>query len=890
MFFLKDLKLERVFLFILVSLLVISSAHAIDSPENIWSEISAQEMASNRNANKTREDWIRPDKYRSFGLNKENLQKLLVQAPLESPEIDDQYRAQPTLIHLPTPDGKYMAFEFVESPVMSNKLAEKFPEIKTYFGVSAVDPTITVRFDLTPKGFHAQVLAPGQRWYIDPHFKDDTSIYASYYKKDYHPVKDHSQCLLETHKTQSRTLGTSERSGDILRTYDLAVATTGEYGQFHGGTTLGAMSAVTTTINRVTGIYEKELAVRLSLVDDNDTIIYTDPGKDPFTGNLNAPVLTGESQLVIDTQIGTANYDIGHTFSTGAGGLAGLGVVCNDSSKARGVTGTSQPVGDAFDVDFVAHEIGHQFAGNHTFNGALGNCSGSNRNGSTAYEPGSGSTIQAYAGICGSDNLQNNSTPIFHSESHAEMMTYITVSGSCSTNTSISNAIPTVDAGSDYTIPAQTPFVLTGVGNDTNGDNLTYLWEQRDLGPQSRLSAADDGQIPLFRVQTPTTDPVRYLPKLSSIINNTTENTEKLPQVNRTMNWRLTARDNKGGVESDDSQVTVSASAGPFLVTTPNGGENLSAITDVTWNVANTASAPVSAFNVDIFLSTDGGLTYPTTLIANTPNDGSQTVNLPNIATSQARVMVKGTNNIFFDISNQNFSIAAGTAEPTLNGPSANSTLTGSSQTFNWSSNGTDVLKWGLYIGSSVGSNDIYNSGSLGTSLSTTVNGLPIDGSIVYVSLWYRTSAGWQSVASQYTTSSNTFDETKTQLIDITTSVACEGVTMAVVNLNSGTNSLIVDLSFNGDLDLGVKEPDGTCVWYNNTSSSNGGAHSGDVISGGTEQYTITNGSAGAYSVVVHHHNGAQNGTAHIFGTNGSVNFAAKSITNSEGFAIQEEK
>jgi len=295
---------------------------------------------------------------------------------------------------------------------------------------------------------------------------------------------------------------------------------------------------------------------------------------DPFNSNNNASVLIAESQSVINNVLGAANYDIGHTFSTGAGGLAGLGVVCNDFQKARGVTGSRRPVGDPFDIDYVAHEIGHQFGGNHTSNGVNGNCSGANRNGSTAYEPGSGSTIQAYAGFCGADNLQSNSDPIFHSVSHTEILNYVGGAGACSITTSLGNAIPNADAGSDYTIPAQTPFVLTGSSSDADaGDTLTYLWEERDLGPQAPLNAADDGQIPLFRVFTPSTSPLLFLPRLATLANNLADNAEKMPQLGRTMDWRLTVRDNEGGVEADDMQIVVDQNAGPFQVTSPDYGE-----------------------------------------------------------------------------------------------------------------------------------------------------------------------------------------------------------------------------------------------------------------------------------------------------------------------------
>jgi len=589
------------------------------------------------------------------------------------------------IIDLPAANGKFARFSIIESPVMAPALAAKFPNIKTYRGRGIDDPAATLRISVTPAGFSAQVLSPSGTQYIDRLFRDDTTRYACYARRDYSgnklnqqraraDLKDGGQhafrCLLQGNQKQTpqaKAPRAARSSGATLRTYRIAVAATGEYTAFHGGTVAGGQAAIVQAINRITGVYEQELSVRLVLVANNDQLVFTNSVTDPYENN-QAEQMLEQNGITLDEKIGSGNYDIGHVFSTGGGGLAGLGVVCS-SGKAEGVTGMGDPVGDSFWIDFVAHEIGHQFGANHTFNGNQDSCAGGNRNEPTAYEPGSGSTIMSYAGICGTDDIQPHSDAIFSTASYDEIRTLIESIG-CATNTATGNSSPNINAGADYTIPAQTPFELTAVGNDANaGDILTYLWEERDLGSFNAPNDPDNGSSPIFRVWTPSTNPTRTFPRLTDLINNTTAKGEQLPTSNRVMKFRATVRDNRaggGGVNQDDTQITATTGAGPFLVTAPNAsGGSFSASTTVTWNVAKTTASPVNTSHVDILLSTDGGITYGTTLLSNTPNDGSELVTLPAIATTTARIKVKAVNNIFFDISNNNFTITP-PAGPTL--------------------------------------------------------------------------------------------------------------------------------------------------------------------------------------------------------------------------------
>jgi hypothetical protein len=584
-----------------------------------------------------------------------------------------QARAVGALLPVPLPDGTVRWFRVVESGIMEPGLAVKFPEIKTFAGEAVDDPATTLRADVTPAGFHAQILGPEGAIYVDPAYRGDTSHYVSYRRAEQWREAEAFQCLVPGGETVPGAVprGEGERTlfGATLRTYRLACAATGEYTQFHGGTVAQGQAAIVTAINRINGIFEREFAVRLILVANNDLLVFTNPGSDPYTNDDGVTMLT-QNQTTVNSIIGSANYDIGHVFSTGGGGVASLGSVCSSTRKAQGVTGSSSPTGDSFWVDYVAHEMGHQFGANHTFNATSGSCGFGNRNASTATEPGSGSTIMAYAGICAPNNLQPNSDPYFHATSLAEILAFLNGSGgACAANVPTGNAAPSVDAGPAYVIPARTPFALTAIAADPNGDALTYCWEQMDTGAAQSLNDPDNGSSPLFRSFPPTNNPTRFFPRLTSVLANTNWNQEKLPVLNRTMKFRVTVRDNRaggGGVADADTTVTVISNAGPFVVTAPNSAVTWSNVQTVTWNVAGTAAAPINTAGVNIWLSTNGGLHFPFLLASNVPNTGAAEVVLPPVSSTRARIKVEGAGNIFYDVSDTNFTVVPGLPIPLL--------------------------------------------------------------------------------------------------------------------------------------------------------------------------------------------------------------------------------
>lgn len=658
--------------FSLFVLLVAAPSQAGISEDGIWSDTERTEKSV------TEERPIKPLQYRLIALDQERLEMTLLQMQSVTKAVP------PVLLTVPTPDGEFERFEITPSQVMHPDLAARYPEIRAYKGIGYDNPAVWIRFEWSPSGFHALVRGDRGTFYIDPYVKGDKSRYMSYYRR--HFMRNFKDMEPEAPPLQARSKpvtgdisSTATRvvtSGSQLRTYRLALAATGEYTAKFGGTKEGALADMTTAINRVSGIFENEFAVGLQLIDNTDVLIYTDAASDPYT-NYNGGAMLDENQINLDNVIGSANYDIGHVFSTGGGGIAMLEVPCWVGYKAQGVTGLSNPTGDPYYVDYVAHEMGHQMGANHTFNSTEGSCGGGNRNAATAFEPGSGSTIMAYAGICGTDDVQSSSTTAggvsddyFHVRSIEEIVANISnpnpgYGGSCGTVTFPGNTPPTAIAGGGgFTIPARTPFQLTGDATDPDGTaSLTYAWEQYDLGAAGGPPSNTSTTGPMFRSREGSTSPTRYFPKLSDILSGNYGNTwEVLPSVSRTLTFQLTVRDNSpsvGGVDSAQISFSVDGSSGPFRVTSQNSPVSYQAgdAVQVTWDVANTASAPVSCSAVDIRLSADSGQSFAYSLASNTPNDGSETINMPSVETTAARIQVACHNNIFLDIADSNFTI-----------------------------------------------------------------------------------------------------------------------------------------------------------------------------------------------------------------------------------------
>ncbi len=680
----------------LLLLLFLITLYSGFSQNNYWSLTTDH---SNMKTIKTKTDL---PKKTLFNLNLTELNKTL----LKTPSYKTSFLPSPIIITIPNSKGIFEDFSVKEASIMHPDLAAKYPEIKSYIGKGITDPTAVIRFSISPQGMHSMKLSGNTATeFIEP-YSIDKQTYTIYTRSEKSTISEKISCKVEENIQQAALKSITKNANDaILRTYRLAISTTGEYTQFHGGTKLSAMAAINATMTRVNGIFENDFNVTMILIANNDTVVYTDPSTDPYTNSYNSQL-----QNTLTNVIGESNYDIGHVFVKGGNnGNAGcIGCVCVDGRKGSGFTSRNIPQGDAFDIDYVAHEIGHQFGANHTF---------SFRNESTNahFEPGSGSTIMGYAGITGATDVQQNSDPYFHFHSIEQVTNYIKTT-SCQTNTSTGNSVPVVSAGPNYTIPKGTPFVLTGQASDADGDTLTYCWEQKDENNAvTTYPSATATNGVSFRSFSPTTVNSRYFPRLETIKSGATFwQWEAIPEVSRTLNFRLTVRDNKpggGANNSDDMAVIVTNAAGPFLVNAPNINVNwvVGSNQSITWDVAETNTSGINANQVDIFLSVDGGNTYPINLATNVTNDGNHTIIVPNNVGLHNRIMVKGSNHIFFDISDVDFQISNGdtsdTETPSIPENLVTTNITLSSADISWDSSsdnvgviGYDIYKDSVYI------------------------------------------------------------------------------------------------------------------------------------------------------------------------------------------------
>jgi subtilisin-like proprotein convertase family protein len=647
--------MKKLFLFLFLSLFL-----QIDAQNDKFWKSVPNDLSVSVSKNTQRESF--PENFKLFQLNRTLFTELLSTAA-------NRFSGQKGIqISLPNTVGNLERFEVFEASNFSEELQAQYPFIRSYFGKGIDDKTAQTRISVDPNGIQVMTFRADKKTEFMESYSADGLIYAIY-TSSRTKGKLPFTCSTEDHKLVldlNRSAQQPQSNTGELLIFRLALSCNGEYTQYFGGTVDGALIAMNATMTRVNGVFEKDFSIHMDLIPNNTSVIYTNAATDPYT---NMGSWNGQLQTTLTTVIGEANYDVGHMFgATGGGGNAGcIGCVCVNGQKGSGITSPSDgvPAGDTFDIDYVAHELGHQFGANHTFSQ---NVEGSGVN----VEPGSGSTIMGYAGITTRD-VQQNSDDYFVYASIKQVQDNM-VGKTCPTRITLTNAAPIVNAGADYVIPKSTPFVLSGSAVDPNGDVLTYCWEQNDsattqTGANSAASATKTGG-PNWRSYTPVSSPNRYCPPLSRVVANqsTTQGSEivveALNSVARTMNFVLTARDNflgAGQTGSDAMVVSVNAVAGPFLVTNPNtaatwpAGSNQS----VTWDVAGTTANGVNAAYVDIYLSTDGGFNYPYLLASQVPNDGSEIITVPNQPGMTNRIMVKGNNHIFYDISNANFSISS---------------------------------------------------------------------------------------------------------------------------------------------------------------------------------------------------------------------------------------
>lgn len=650
--------LLRQLLLILVYLTFLDSSVAQD---NFWTPVDYQKL----NLLRSHKLSLNVGSSNYYSLDKSSFISHINLAPYRNETLKSNL-----ILNIPNQKGDLQSFKLFKTNTLSPLLAQKFPKINSYIGKSLDDSGSVLKLTTTGKGVFIMIIQPGVgQYFINPIDKAG-QYYISFLKSKIEQTNQR-QCDFDSLNSKANTKPYQEinnTSADVgfLRKYDLALACTGEYAKFqinNAGLNNASqqeqinavLAAMTVTLDRINMIYERDLGVSMQLIPDNDLLIFLDPDNDPYSNNSVSTMLT-ENQTTLDDVLGQDAYDIGHVFGTGNGGVALLGSVCEDFIKAKGVTGSLSPVGDPFDVDFVAHEIGHQFGANHTQNNAC------QRNLSTAVEPGSASTIMGYAGIC-APNIQNNSDAYFHYASINEIFNNISTGLNCPERVEYSNSAPHIASLKSYTIPLGTAFYLDVKASDTNNDVLTYNWEQlnNEISPQPPLSTSEQG--PNFRSLPSKIESRRYFPSFQNVLNNNLEPTwEVIPTVARSMNFSVTVRDNNVlvGQSSTETTAITFADAGPFQVTSQHTeginwlpGETKT----ITWEVAGTNTNGINTSHVNILLSVDGGENFDINLALNIPNDGQENIIVPALKSSSCRIMIEPVDNIYYALNEVEFSI-----------------------------------------------------------------------------------------------------------------------------------------------------------------------------------------------------------------------------------------
>lgn len=865
------------------ALLVLLTVSGFAQRNNFWSANTQSRSSIVADKSVSRQSY--PANVKLFRLNFQPLmQELLsVVAPVSK---------KSTIISLPNAAGNIEEFELVEASNFEPALQAKFPEIRSYSGKGITNKSATVKLSISPQGIQSMVFRTERdNEFIEPYSQDHTiySVYSSHREKGKLPwtctTEDKELAFELGAKAGSRIL--AARSTGDLKTMRLAQSVTAEYSNYFGATSSSQVSlvlaAINNTLTRCNGVYEKDLAVHLNLVAASTNVIYYNPSTDPYSAASSGAggAWNSELQNTLTSVIGEANYDIGHLFgASGGGGNAGcIGCICTNGSKGSGFTSPADgvPQGDNFDIDYVVHEVGHQMGANHTF-------SMSNEGTGVNKEVGSGITIMGYAGITSQD-VAPHSIDIYHQASITQIQTNLGTK-TCPVTTTISNATPVVATLTNYTIPKSTPFALTGSATDGNtGDVLTYCWEQNDNASSSQTGASSvasptKASGPNWITFAPTTSPTRYFPKLSTILagslvtgplsgGDAGANTEALSSVARTLNFRLTVRDNApyhstapvsvGQTNYKDMTVTVNAASGPFAVSSPNTAVSWagSSSQTITWSVAGTTAAPVSCANVKISLSTDGGQTFPTVLAASTPNDGTQAVTIPATPSATARVKIEAVGNIFFDISNTNFSITSGSS--TCGAPTglASSSVTTSGATVSWTAVSGAVSYDVDYKANS--SSTWINAATATTATSKSITGL--SAGTLYDWRVRTNCSGSASAysAAQFTTNivstcSNAFEPNETQATAATIS---SGTTnSAAISTSSDIDYYKITTTATSNIVYNLAGPssvDYDLYIYNGAGTQIGAGESGTA----TESVSLASQAAGTYYIKVIGYNGA---------------------------------